>query len=477
MVDSYLVNKSPDRGPESGKTPAQGQAGTGGIHLRTVNLIFIVAAFLVAAALFVCNARVNRGYRETEEASSRYLRARQAANDLEAGSDYLTDRVQSFVVTGDMSYLHDFFVEAQITKRRDHALEQMEELLGGNTQNSAYEKLAAALDYSNELMQLEYRAMRLELAVKGDDPAELGMVPREVAKIELSEEERALSESDLHARALDLVFDDTYMGYKEKIWDNVGACTRELIESSSQALDQATARMNLLLRLQTFLTGIFLLMVLFLVWFISARVRTPLTRLVRHMKDQKTMEPAGAAELRFVTSTYNEILIRNREQQEQLTYDAMHDALTGLYNRSAYEMFMKDTDLKHAGLMIVDVDRFKEVNDTYGHDVGDKVLRRVAETLRSSFRSVDIVCRIGGDEFVVIVTRTNSSMSDSIVEKVKRANRMLEVPGGDIPAVTLSVGIAFGDRTDPGGSLFKDADRALYQVKEAGRSGCIVYGM
>ena len=88
---------------------------------------------------------------------------------------------------------------------------------------------------------------------------------------------------------------------------------------------------------------------------------------------------------------------------------------------------------------------------------------------------MDILCRIGGDEFVVVMTRVNSSMSQLVKDKITRINDLLQHPKDDLPPVSLSVGVAFSDRKNPRGDIFKDADAALYQVKEAGRKGCRIY--
>jgi diguanylate cyclase (GGDEF)-like protein len=136
---------------------------------------------------------------------------------------------------------------------------------------------------------------------------------------------------------------------------------------------------------------------------------------------------------------------------------------------------MENADTEHMALILLDVDYFKSINDTYGHAVGDRVLKRVAEILRSSFRSVDIICRIGGDEFAVVMTRANSSMHQLVLNKINRINDLLQRPKDDLPPVSLSVGVAFSDRKNPRGDIFKDADSALYQVKEAGRKGCRIF--
>ena len=442
-----------------------------GWPLRSVSFIFVTLAFLIAAALFISDNRVTRGYERMEQASSRYITAQQAAADMESGSDYLTDRVRCFVVTGDISYLNDFFEEVEVTKRRDQALTQLEEMLQGSN-NSAYASLATALDFSNELVNIEYKAMRLTLEALKTDLTE---VPPVIAEIVLSEAEKALSASELRQLALDKVFDDTYTGYKDRIRENVRLCTKELISTSSRELDQASARMNSLLTVQTTLVILLLLLVLLMVVFISLQVRKPLTRMVEHMQRQETVPPTGAQELRFVTATYNHILKENQKAHEQLTYEASHDALTGLFNRRAFEMLSQSMDQEHIALLIVDVYKFKKVNDTYGHDVGDRVLKRVAEILRHSFRSVDVICRIGGDEFAVIMTRANSSMRQLVINKIHQANELLENPKDDLPPAHLSVGVAFADRPEPQGDIFKDADTALYRVKNGPGYGCEIF--
>ena len=208
---------------------------------------------------------------------------------------------------------------------------------------------------------------------------------------------------------------------------------------------------------------------------IDRQVHRPLMKMAHGMKEKEVIPPSGAEELRIVTRTYNRIAEEHRETTERLTYEAMHDALTGLLNRKAYEVFYRDTDLEHAAALMIDVDDFKSINDTYGHDMGDRILRRVAEVLVHSFRSVDQIYRIGGDEFAVIMTRANSSMRDVVLDKINRANHVLLQGQGDLPPASLSVGVAFCDRKNPQGDLLKDADSALYRVKQAGRCGCAVY--
>lgn len=125
---------------------------------------------------------------------------------------------------------------------------------------------------------------------------------------------------------------------------------------------------------------------------------------------------------------------------------------------------------------MADVDQFKSVNDTFGHAVGDQVLKRVSSLLQVAFRSTDFVCRIGGDEFAVIMVDVTSDLQYTIQEKIDFVNTELSKPIDGMPQVSLSAGAAFADRPDPGDSIYKDADDALYHTKESGRGGCSFYG-
>ena len=442
-----------------------------GLHLRTANIFFVVIAFLAALALMAADLSVARGYQHMEAASDRYIAAQQAASDLESGSDYLTDRVRCFVVTGEMEYLQDFFEEVDVTRRRDQAVEKLEKLVS-DEESSALVSLNTALELSNELINTEYLAMRLMLEAGNYD---MSRVPSEIADITLSPDIQSRPSEELKNMAQTLVFDNNYMHYKDRIRENVSLCTQELIHSASRELEKASAQLALLVWIQTVLTVMFLLIVVGIVLVISRLIRKPLSEMVKKMQAQEVIPPTGVQELRFVTRTYNKILLENQDARERLSHEASHDALTGLFNRGAYDLLMSSTDKEHMALLLIDVDNFKGVNDTYGHAVGDRVLKRVADILKHSFRSVDILCRIGGDEFAVVMTRANSSMADLVLNKIQRANDLLQHPKDDLPPVSLSVGVAFSDRKNPKGDIFKDADTALYQVKESGRNGCRIF--
>ena len=158
---------------------------------------------------------------------------------------------------------------------------------------------------------------------------------------------------------------------------------------------------------------------------------------------------------------------------------AVTDPLTGLHNRRYLESHLgglidaaADGD-KPLALMILDIDHFKSVNDTFGHDAGDEVLKGFADRVKTVIRGVDVLCRLGGEEFVVVMPDTGLDVASRIAERVRRAveSDLFQVDKGarQIP-ITVSVGLAERRDGREADALMKCADRALYRAKQSGRN-------
>ncbi|MBE6446680.1 MAG: sensor domain-containing diguanylate cyclase [Alphaproteobacteria bacterium] len=174
-------------------------------------------------------------------------------------------------------------------------------------------------------------------------------------------------------------------------------------------------------------------------------------------------------------------MTEQKETEEKLFKQASTDTLTGLYNRRQFEAMVAQSIASAKRyqtpycVMMCDIDHFKMVNDTYGHEAGDIVLKGVADLMRSSFRASDIVGRYGGEEFVVFLTNTDVAGAQVAAEKfrllVEQAH--IEAEGKHIP-VTISLGITNTQNNDLL-RLVKEADLALYYSKEHGRNQVSVY--
>ena len=164
-----------------------------------------------------------------------------------------------------------------------------------------------------------------------------------------------------------------------------------------------------------------------------------------------------------------------RTLHDDYSYNAMHDELTGLYNYSAFDILFKDSDQEHIAVLIAEVDRYDSIKRKKGGAYADKLICRIAGVLKSSFRSVDHICRLSENEFVVIVTRVTQANKETVFSKINRINAELQSEKDGIEPVELVVGVAFSDRSQPGGDVFRDADTALQRMKEIKNSGYSVY--
>ena len=190
---------------------------------------------------------------------------------------------------------------------------------------------------------------------------------------------------------------------------------------------------------------------------------------------------------RFLVTQLTDVTERKRTE-DSLRHLAARDELTGLYNRREMGFLLQGEIARSRryhhfmALMILDLDRFKNVNDTYGHHVGDEVLRQVAKLMRDNIRAGDSAARFGGEELAVIMPETTGSGAFKVAERIReavasysfnnpqRSTKILPV------RTTISIGIAcFPSDADSQNALTVAADRALYRAKEAGRNRTVMY--
>ena len=186
-------------------------------------------------------------------------------------------------------------------------------------------------------------------------------------------------------------------------------------------------------------------------------------------------------EARIVTSGVEEVLVivRDFTKQRQAERMAATDPLTNVYNRGKFSELLgqeikrvKRYD-KSFSIVLLDIDHFKKINDSYGHDVGDYVLRRVTELIRENIRGLDMLARYGGEEFVIILPETDLSGAEVVAERVRKA---IECAFFDeVGHITVSAGVSDFIEGDNMKSLVKKADNALYVAKNDGRNRVSVH--
>jgi diguanylate cyclase (GGDEF)-like protein len=183
-------------------------------------------------------------------------------------------------------------------------------------------------------------------------------------------------------------------------------------------------------------------------------------------------------EVGYLTDVFRDMIARLRTSRVELERLSVTDPLTGLDNRrrmteSLQNEVLRSRRLEHVfSVVMVDVDHFKEYNDSHGHPAGDEALKRVATVLRGALRDGDSVARYGGEEFFVLLPETPASTAADLAKRVRAALAKHAPPAG---AVTLSFGIAaYPANGDSGETLIRAADAALYEAKRGGRDRCVV---
>lgn len=187
--------------------------------------------------------------------------------------------------------------------------------------------------------------------------------------------------------------------------------------------------------------------------------------------------PHWNREADLLTKTVFSALSEMQKQTDRLTRHAMTDPLTGLTNRRSLELTMAEWIAAEVpfSLIVMDVDKFKFVNDTYGHLTGDEVLKHVAGIIVSSVRPGDVSCRYGGEEFVILLSRTQVEDAYVVAERIRRTLETSEAPT-TLP-ITVSQGIAhYPAHGKDGETLMNQADQALYYAKNTGRNRTIIAG-
>ena len=203
--------------------------------------------------------------------------------------------------------------------------------------------------------------------------------------------------------------------------------------------------------------------------------RQPLGLLVLSSRERNAFAQVETQPLESVADVFASA-IQNANYIQRVKQLAYLDGLTGIFNRRYFETRITE-EIERArrygnnmAAMIIDVDRFKSLNDDFGHLLGDEVLRQVSSLLAQQIRKTDVVCRYGGEEFVILLPQTTAEQALLVAEKLRRAVETWQFPGVSRP-VTISGGVSiFPDQGNTRDQLVQAADKALYVAKESGRN-------
>ena len=438
------------------------------ISLRLIQIWQIIITVIMSGIVIFSTFLLIDTFSRLSRADREHMELVKAAHELMDASDYLTERVQRFTLEGDLGFMDDYFTEAFESQRREEALDRMK--VDDKMAQAALEKLQEAMKNSVILMDTEYYAMRLVIEAKGYTE-----YPEVLNSIELTPEDAGLSSEDKMRRATDIVLNNNYYVQKDRIRTDMRESLSEIDKLVEGTENMESDALQKQLRLVRVVVCLQIISILFMVWLTSSMGINPVLKAVERIKDDESLPETGAVEFRYLAQAYNKMFSSYRNSMDRLRYKASHDELTGAYNRAGYELLFSNIDLKSTYVILIDMDNFKNINDTYGHEAGDRALIRLVKILEGVFRDDDCICRIGGDEFVVFMVHVGDRQRLLVSAKIEQINRELDKPEGDLPGMSVSVGIIHGTQAENKEDLFEKLDAAMYTSKNQGKHSYTFY--
>ena len=438
-----------------------------GVSLKKAHLVMILITIVIMCILLFFTFQSASLYSEITVSTDSYIELQECAESLMDASDLLTDRVQRFTVTQEQSDMAAYFDEAYNARRRETAVEKMSV---SASDRAAYEQLSSALDSSVKLMETEMRAMKLICDACGyvTDYAE-------VNNAVLPAECDAMTKEEKIHYAQKMVHDSAYYEQKMAIRSGMDNCIKTLTDDTRNAQLRIKEEQHFNLFVTQVLLTVQSVVMIIMLWLTSYLGINPILKGVQRIRENRKIPVIGSYEFRYLAKTYNKMYEAFQQSIEHLNYDASHDKLTDLYNRAGFDLLCESIDLHSTAVLMIDADKFKEINDSFGHAVGDDVLKKIADALRFTFRREDYICRLGGDEFVVFMLHMDEKRRQLIDIKIDHINRVLADTDDGLPETSISVGVAFGGSEADLETAIKHADEALYEMKSAGRHGCSFY--
>lgn len=439
--------------------------------IGTVNKVCTVCVLVLGIACVTVLAIGYRQFGELRRASDAFIECESATSELNDACSYLTEQARLCVTTGKMSYADKYFNEVDIVKRREDAVSTLKKRFA---HTDAFKSLKQALKQSNDLMQTDLYAMRLVCEASESMPSTW---PSAIRQVELDPSDAALDNTQKGERAQQIIMDSNYQHRRDNISTSVRFAGNALVQKTQSDQQSATQKFLIAFRNICLLFALFACGMLGVCLLVQRTVVRPLENYSELIAHGEISPITGSRELRHLAATYNKTYRENARHQMRIRYQAEHDALTKLLNRGSFDEMLAELEKRREpfGLALIDVDTFKRINDGYGHEMGDRVLKRVAKVLLGAFRGTDFVFRFGGDEFAVIMMDMVQDQAGAVADKVAHINDMLLHPTDDLPPVSISVGVATSDRTPAAKPTFTNADSVLYQVKEQGRCGCRIF--
>lgn len=444
-----------------------------GINVQGLSTVLLILGIIMFSLIILFNINTTTRYQSVVSTSERYLNINVNVYSMQKSSDTMTTQVRQAVASSLKSqYIIDYFTEYD-SENCETCVENLRLLLDDGYGSEAIAYINSAYSKIKSINQREIHAMRLSAYAAGIRES---FLPGSLKEYDLDTSELSMTKDEMQALAYTLVYDSEYMALRSSIDDDIDSANQLIDSYMTSALSESQKSYHVAtLRLRIAIIIALTIFILIAVGLLGLLLM-PIHRCINSISEDVLMNPGPSYEINYLVATYNDLYEKNKNAKLYLKDKAEHDALTGLFNRTAFDGladFFADVKQPFA-LMVIDIDRFKDINDTFGHNIGDAALKYVADMLKKTFRSNDYLVRYGGDEFVVLMTDITFSDREIIGQKIESINGILNHPDkNDFPAFTISVGVSFSS-SGFHDHLFEEADYALYKSKKNGR-GCLTF--
>ena len=443
----------------------------GKIRIRTASRISLLVTGILSALCLSISLLGVQKYTELRNITKEMVNCQNVIQNLQSSSNTLTRQVRLATMTGNNHYVDTYFTELSKVDTYEEALQKL----------SAYDCDKDVLDHIEktivsfkESTQKDFYALALVETSLGKDSSQW---PAVLQSVKITEQDNLLSRQELLDKAKQSVLSAEYASCKSAVSEAINSSSLTLFSSIQKKESRAASIFMDIFRKLIVCIALLAIIALINSFMIKLFVVDPLIHYNNAIQHGTIHPVTGATELQMVARTYNHIYEENKQRQAIMQHQAETDPLTHILNRGSFDRIVQlyEKDKQRFALLLLDIDTFKHINDTYGHATGDEVIKQVASIVSSTFRAVDHVCRIGGDEFAVILVEMTSAYKETVITKIQKINDLLSQQNNALPQISLSVGVAFSDRKTPGESIFKDADKALYYTKSHGKCGYTIY--
>lgn len=437
-----------------------------GIKISYVNLFFtILTAIVFCFILFISNNVKNR-FKDVNDSMNKFIVCQQSSEKIKESANYLTEQARLYVVTGNREHLDAYLKEAIGKRSQQAAVDELAQVCSAS--DLAFQRLKIALEQGKGLIEMELYAMRLVCEAMGEKD-----LPPVLAAIQISDLDKKSSPEKLKETAVNNLFGDGYMIYKLRINVNCQLTVTAIEEQIKKELGFNADRLGTNIRRLRILFLVLLLVNILVFFAFGFLIVLPLGKFKSSIEKDEKLKVMGSFEFKSLAESYNEIYEMKLQNERSLLKKAEYDGLTGILNRRAFDQICESSAEKEQkiALLLIDMDNFKSINDTYGHLGGDNALKSLALALSETFRDTDYIARVGGDEFAAILPNCDVSAANAIKKKIERINKRLSQLEEHF--VSISVGVAFSNNGFSK-ELYDKADKALYAVKEKGKRGCEV---